>query len=536
MAFLRVERKSSGQYLRIIESFRDADGKPSNRVLYSLGRVDDYTPDQLRKFGRKFIELSGTDVREILQGEIEELGRYNYGFVQVVTKALTALGLDSLFETIKRRHRLQLGLLAAVLLMLVERLNEPASKLRNYHQQTEYLGLPTVELHHLYRTLDYLARYQTQVQQTVFQRGRDLFNQQLDVVFYDVTTLYFESEKQIEGAIRQKGFSKDGKIGSTQILFGMLVDKNRAPVGYRIYRGDTYEGHTFADAVAKLKKLYAIDKVIVVADRGMLNKDNVGVLDGAEYEYILGERLRSLPEHLQKTLVDRANYQREWTYDHEGEAVTVRYCTCTYQGRTIIGTYSETRARKDAHERDERVRKAESLLATPAKLKSKAHYHYLSSDTEQSWRLDQERIARDARYDGYVAISTNSDISIPGALEQYRNLYKIEHTFRTFKSYLETRPVFHWTDRRIEGHICLCYISYAVLHYTLTRLETGGMKRSERDLRDAVQKMQVSLIQNGTNRFYLRSAMAENVAGIINRLGLRKLPNILPEKQMSAYL
>jgi len=124
--------------------------------------------------------------------------------------------------------------------MLVERLYEPSSKLSNYKHQHEYLGLKNIELHNLYRALDYLSENHSMVQQLIYNKGRNLFNQELDVVFYDVTTFYFHSDK--DDGFRKNGFDKDNKIGKTSIVFGMLIDKDKNPIGYRIYKGGQYEG------------------------------------------------------------------------------------------------------------------------------------------------------------------------------------------------------------------------------------------------------------------------------------------------------
>ena len=175
-----------------------------------------------------------------------------------------------------------------VKLLVAERLNDPGSKLSSRNKQHEYLGLQQVSLQHIYRSLDYLSKYSKLIQKQIFQTGRNLFNLQLDVVFYDVTTFYFCSEKQ--GELRQKGFGKDGKIGKTQVVFGLLIDKQKNPVAYRLYKGSQYEGHTFEDAVNILKKEYQIDKLVVVADRGMLSKQNIDIVSEA-FEFIVGERL-----------------------------------------------------------------------------------------------------------------------------------------------------------------------------------------------------------------------------------------------------
>src|SRR5580692_7911039 len=254
MAFLKVESKKSGTYLRVMESYRDPEGRSRNHTLYSLGKVEDYTPEQLRRMGLRLYELGGGEVKKMLGGELEEIARYNYGFYQVFQKVMQVYGLDNTFNFIRHKHKLGFDLANAVNLMLLERFHDPSSKRSNFLNQQEYIGIEEVSLQHLYRALDKLADYSGVVQQKIFQKGRSMFDQKLDIVFYDVTTLYFESGIEQEGSLRQKGFSKDGKEGSTQILFCMMIDKDKQPIGYQIFKGNTYEGHTFAHAVEDLKK------------------------------------------------------------------------------------------------------------------------------------------------------------------------------------------------------------------------------------------------------------------------------------------
>lgn len=536
MAFLKVERKESGNYLRIVEGYREG-GKSRNRVLYSLGRVEDYTPGMLKRFGERFYELGGGDPCELLGGGVEELGRYNYGYYQLFYRLLCHYGLDKTFARIKQKHKLSFDLVNAVMLMLIERLHDPCSKRANYFNQSEYLGIETVELQWLYRSLDYLAENNQYIQNSIYKNSFDLFNQTLDVVFYDVTTLYFESEAEQEGTLRQKGFSKDGKIGSTQILFGLLIDKHKQPIGYQIYSGDTYEGHTFKYAIGKLKQQYNINHIIVVADRGMLNKHNIELTEKENgYEFIIGERLKTLPSHVQQPLLDMKNYKQEWIHPQD-KTIRIQYTVIEHEGRNIISTYSQTRAKKDKMDREKKLQTAEYLIKNPGQLKKKAHHYFLSSNTSHKYELNQERIKQSEKYDGILAISTNAkNLSVAEVLDNYRHLYQIEQTFRTFKSYLEIRPMFHWTDTRIQGHICLCYIAYALLNQMKLRLEKAKMKMTENQLRKLIDKMQLSLVKQRDKQFYLRSAMEDGTRGIINKMGLRALPNIIPKEKIMQYI
>lgn len=538
MAFLRVENKKSGKYLRIVESYRDDFGKTRQRILYSLGKVDDYTPEQLRRIGSKLFELGGGDLKELLGITTVEKARYNYGYYQVFSKAFKNFGLDFISKNIQKKHKLSFDVQNALLLMLIERLHDPCSKRSSYFNQSEYLGIASVELQHLYRVLDKLSDYNQLIQKQIYQTGRNLFNQKLDVVFYDVTTLYFDSEIVEQESIRQKGFGKDGKIGKTQILFCMLIDRDKQPIGYRIFKGDTFEGHTFAHAIEDLRKEYLIDKVIVVADRGMLSTDNLKQVIDNGYEFIVGERLRNLPKQIKSYLIDITNYHKEWRYiDNLGKEILVQFCTIKYKGRIIIGTYSKKRARSDRHKREEKLLTAQKLLNQPSLLAKKAARYFIKKQEKEQYVLDAEKIKKDELYDGFLAIATNNeDLTITEVLDQYKQLYRIEHTFRTFKSHLETRPMFHWTNKRIEGHICLCYIAFTLLNHTLLKLEASGLKTTECKLRKMLDKMQVSLIEQDAQELLLRSAQQPDEQLLQQKLGLKTLPNIMPTRAKSQYI
>lgn len=534
MSFLRIEKKTSGTYLRILESYRNDDGKSKHKILHTLGKVEDYKPVQLRSIGIKLFELGGGEVKALLTGDLQELGRYNYGYQHIYKRVLNHYGLQDVFRRITSKHKLQFNFSDAILLMLLERLQDPCSKHQNYLHQSEYLNLPTVSLHHLYRTLDKLADNQALIQRQIFQTGRDLFNQKIDVVFYDVTTLYFESEVEQEGKLRQKGFSKDGKIGNTQILFCMLIDADKNPIGYQIFEGNTYEGHTFEKALTDLKTQYQIEKIIVVADRGMLSKHNIEITKNNGYEFILGERIKSLPKALQAELTDLTTFTKQWIYnDATGDAIVITYKTVEYDGKTIIVTHSQKRATKDKQDRLDKEATAKILLKNPALITKKASRFYIQQNHAGSYELNEQKLIDDAKYDGILAISTNNKtLTATEVLEQYKQLYKIEHTFRTFKSHLEIRPMFHWTDKRIKGHICLCYIAFTLLNYTLQEANKSGLKLTENTLRNILDKMQVSLMQHGKEQVYIRSKPTEQEVALQKTIGVTPFQPIIPKHKL----
>ena len=533
MASILVDRKQNGDYVRLVESYRDVDGKSKIRTLARLGKLDAKKIASLKRIADKLYRLVGIDIDHLPHTGVKELGRYNFGFYQVVNQVFKVYGLDIFLNKLARKKKLSFNLYHCVLLMIIERLCDPSSKRGNYFNQHDYLGLNQAELHWLYRSLDYLADNKDTLQQIIYSKGRDLFNQRLDVVFYDVTTYYFDSDVEKEGELRQMGFGKDGKIGNTQILMGLMIDQYKQPIGYEIYQGAQFEGHTLKDSIEKLKRKYQIGKVIVVADRGMLNKDNIKTItEENRFDYIIGERLKTLPELIQQRLLDLKSYQKEWIMNDE-KSLVVRYHTTVYNDRLIIGTWSSVRAEKDRKEREEKLAKIPAILKNAKSLQKKAAHYYLTTNDKVNYIVDQQKIDSHARYDGFLAIATNvKDIQIATALDHYKHLFQIEQAFRTFKSYLETRPMFHWTDKRIQGHMCLCYLAYTTLSYVL-RKQPGW---SENKLRKTLEKMQVSLVEQSGQQFYIRSAQTQDTESLIKTLEFKTLPEMIVKELINNYL
>jgi transposase len=537
MATLKIDQKDGEKYVRIVESYRDGSGASRMRTLVSLGKLDDKKIESLKRLGTKLYQAMGGNPEDLTGKTITEQGRYNYGYVLACKYTLSHYKLDTLLERIGKKAKLQFSLVNTILLMLCERLNDPVSKRQTFFNQAEYIGLEPVPLHHLYRSLDKLAAWKEQIQERIYHTGRDLFNQRLDVVFYDVTTFYFESEQETEGKLRQKGFSKDGKIGNTQVLLGLLIDKDKQPVAYQVYKGDTFEGHTFKDALCSLKKRYQLDQIIVVADRGMLSKENILELTETQgYQYILGEKLKMLPQNIQKPLLELDNYDKEWIMNEENNLV-VKYTIIEHEGRRIIGTWSASRAEKDRNDRQERIDKAELMQNNPALLKKKAAHYFLKNDKKENYQIDQQKIERHKQYDGFLAIATNvKEMDTAIILDHYKHLYQVEHAFRTFKSFLETRPMFHWTDQRIEGHICLCYIAYTFQIFLSNQLRKNNTPLSENQIRKTLDQMQLSLVDQAGQQYYLRSKQTTQTSDILSVFGASPLPDVFHNNQIIKYL
>lgn len=542
MAFIRSAKRGKSVYLSICENAR-LEGKVVQKELYRLGKLSDYSAESLRRMGERLYVLGGGSLEDLLKGMCREKQRYNYGFPLIIHALFKHYDLDTYFERIQKRSKIKYSLREVVLLMLCNRWSTPFSKLGTHDTQSDFYGFSPVSLQWFYRSLDKLADSRVSLQTYLHQKNTKLLNYELDVVFYDVTTFYFDSEVEIPDALRQKGFGKDGKVGKTQILLGLLLDKHRNPVGYELYSGNTYEGHTLRDGLLNLKKRYKIGKVVVVADSGMLNTANLSAIKGHGYEFIVGERLKSLPQKIQAELLDKSTYlPLELPKSGKvNEKIYLTYKVVTYGERKILCTYSEKRAAKDRQEREEKLAKAQLLLKNPSTIGRKAHIYYLKSqqiDTQTGeildpkkaaigYELDVQKIAQSEKYDGLKAIST-SDLSLSNEaiLLKYKELYQIEQTFRTFKSFLETRPMFHWTDERIKGHFCLCYLSFCLLNYLQTLLKNKGLNHSEQDIRKLLNKMQLSELEQNDQTFFLTAKVDDEIKCLLKVLKIKQIPEL----------
>ena len=515
MAFLRVEKKKSGSYMRIMESFRE-NGVPKNKTLYSLGRVEDYSPIQLERIAEKLLSLAGSNIEDVVQGDFQEISRVNYGYSLIISELWSRLNLDHWVKQVNIKSRVRFDWLSVLKLMIAERLNEPCSKYASFNHQDEYLGFGSdlFDLQHFYRTLDLVCEHQESLKKALFNIQRNLFSVTLDVVFYDVTTLYFDSQVEQEEALRQKGYSKDGKAHKTQVVLGLLVDKMRNPITYHIYQGNTYEGKTMLDALVDLKEKFNIDQVVVVADSAMIDSDNRSYIEASEkMTYILGDRIKNLPKKITDQLILKENHK-----PLTGTSEKLTYTQLQYKDRRIICTYSERRAKKDKHEREKLVAKAKKLLENPTQLKQskkRGAGRFIKQENEENYGLDLDKINADEKWDGFKALATTTGLEPHEVVAKYADLFEVEHAFRSLKSQLKVRPIFHWTDKRIQGHIAMCFIAYVFLNNM--RLATSI---SEREIIRTIDKMQLSKIMDkkAKTHFYLRSKICDNQKILIDKL------------------
>jgi transposase len=471
--FVRINRNASGhQYLQILRSYRQ-DGKVKQEVLLTLGRLD-----VLQATGQLDALVSAL-ARHCTREHLIDLSKdvsvdqvYHLGTAYVISRMMEKLGLKRLLERLAAKHpQMVLPWVAIITGMILSRFIEPCSKRRLNQDQWEriYPGIletPAPPLKSFYRAMDTLWEHKDDIEMAVFDKNgqRDLFNQDLDLVFYDLTTLYFESANAQDGDLRRFGYSKEHRSDCTQVVLGLLVDKDGVPVGYQLFPGNTGETKTLAPILEKLKNKYRIQNVIMVADRGLISEKNVDELRQSGMGYILGKRLWAMSETEQAVVLDKSKYRK---LDDKGE-VLIRE-TLTADGDRLILTWSKSRAERDAKLRNavlDRIR-TQIKKATTAKrfVTHKGYRQYLKGLDGGSPCLDYDAIAQSEKRDGFFGVVTGvskEQLRAEDVFDRYRDLWRVEDAFGEIKGPLETRPMFHWVDRRIQSHVLLCLLAYYV--------------------------------------------------------------------------
>lgn len=352
--------------------------------------------------------------------------------------------------------------------LVVSRVCQPRSKLATVDYLRRACGVD-VEVHTIYRFMDKLdERFRLRVQQISVEHTRRLLGGKICIVFYDVTTLYFETAR--EDTLRSPGFSKDGKTAESQIVLGLLVSMDGYPLSYSVFNGSQYEGRTMVPVIDDFVQRFELTDFVVVADAGLLSRKNIDLLKAVGYKFILAGRIKKES----KSVCD-------WVLSLPKDPDKLHETTINGDERIIV-SYSHSRAKKDAHNREKgiaRLRKAyASGKVSKKNINQRGYNKFLVVEDDVHVSIDEQKIAEDARWDGLKGYVTNTDLEASLVIERYHELWGVERAFRVVKGQLETRPIFHFTERRIEAHICICFMAYKVYKELERLLKTLGIDLS----------------------------------------------------------
>ena len=370
--------------------------------------------------------------------------------------------------------------------LVICRLFNPGSKLRTVDYLRRYLGV-SYEVGRIYRFLDRLCAKGTdgaegikhQVEDISFRHTREVVGGSIKVAFYDMTTLYFEAAE--EDSLRIPGFNKDGKHSCPQIFLGLLVAAQGNPIGYEIYEGNIFEGHTLIPMIEGLAARHGFSHPVVVADAGLLSKKNIQALEGQNYQYILGARPKNESDSIKDRIIGLNLKNGDVKVLDKGG------------GRRLVVSKTERREHKDAANRKrglERLRKRMGAgRLTKANINNRGYNKYLKMEGDVTISIDMEKYEADAVWDGIKAYVTNTDLTAEEVISSYGNLWYIERAFRMNKTDLQIRPIYHRLRNRIEGHICICFTAYTILLEMERILKEKGSKLTLDRVREAVKTM-----------------------------------------------
>lgn len=442
--FVRRKRNKSG--VISIQVITKLDSK--SRLVKTIGSSDNITEiEQLVVEGQRFVD-SYAGQRSIDFSSTGGILKSAFQSITTHTEVGTDLLLGRIFDEIGF-DKIEGPLLKN---LVIARLYHPVSKLKtsDYLHQNKNVNIPVQKI---YRYLDKLyAKQKDLIQHISYQHTLKVLNGVISVVFYDVTTLYFQIDN--EDQIRKRGFSKEGKHQNPQILLGLLVSIDGYPLAFDIFEGNKFEGHTMLPVLDAFKEKYKLDKLVIVADAGLLSNQNILDLQQGSYEFILGARIKNETENITGRIL-AINLKN-------GESAIIE----KPDGLKLIISYSSKRAKKDKHNRDRGLQRLEKQVKsgkfTKSSINNRGYNKYLKMEGDVNIKIDYVKYEDDGKWDGLKGYITNTCLSKDEIIENYGHLWKIEKAFRISKNDLKVRPIYHRIQRRIEAHIVINFVAYKV--------------------------------------------------------------------------
>ena len=465
--------------------------------------------------------------------KLEHESRSITGIEEIYGKIYENLGFDKILYNPAR----QVYARNIIRHMVLGRIANPTSKRETVRFLEEDYGVQ-LKLDGVYSTMDRInERAIDKIQTCSLNAATTLFPEKIDILFYDATTLYFESFTEDE--LRSKGFSKEHKfnVNETQILLSIFVTKKGIPVGYEVFPGATYEGHTLIKSLENLKNRFSIDNIVFVADSGMLNEENLSLLDGAGYKYIVGARIKNMEKIIKDQILDLEAYQ-SLTFGEEkylGKIIEITPNKKQKWSRNLVVTYSEKRAYKDEKERTEAISKLKKKLNKSGNIKSmigaSGYKKFLKIEGDSSVAIDLAKLELASIWDGLHGVVTNiEDPNISEIISHYRGLWQVEETFRVCKHDLKIRPIYHWNPERIRAHIAICFMALTCIRHLEYRVSLREKLSPER-LKKALTSIYITKLRHiEDKRLFAIPSKPSNDAKIIYKtmnLPLNSLPYLI---------
>ncbi len=396
--------------------------------------------------------------------------------------------------------------------LLFIRLARPLSKMRTA-EVAESFGAQDLTLSKIYKMMDYLDDDKIDyIKKYIFKHTQNILGGKISVMFYDLTTIYFEANTKSD--LKEFGFSKDGKSQHVQISLALIVTDGGMPVGYEIFKGNSFEGATLIPTLEKLRKYYQTQDVTIVADSAMLSATNIQALITNNFKFIVASRIRNLSAKL----TDEVLKQDDYIAVADGE---VSYKKIALEGdQTLVACYSSERKRKDEYDRAKLIDKAKKYDGKSCKngLSSSLKKSFVKISKASILEIDYEKIEEKSKLDGYFGFVTNTNLTEAEVIAQYKGLWQVEQSFRITKSNLQIRPVYHFVDRRIKAHFIICYLGLTLLRLLEYRLKEASAYQPLESLHEKLQQVKAITMDAGGVKSLIISDIPSEVSHVLAAL------------------
>lgn len=498
--FVRIKKYGPRSYICIVENFREGK-KVKQRTLATLGRYEDLQQSgkldaltkSLAKFSKNIAVLSAFREDKSLRCWSKEWGSF-----LVFRRLWESLGLVEIIERIQRRKKIEFSLEQALFYTVLHRLTERGSDLgaSKWIKRVYDSRRPDLEYHHFIRAMGYISELKEEIEEELFRHERDLFSTDLDLVFFDTTSIYFEGEGPEELAFY--GNSKDYKPAKKQMVIGVVMRRDGRPLCCEFWPGNMSDMKTLKEVVGKIKERFSIKRIILVCDRGMVSAKNIAFLEKEEFSYILGVRLRKVKRVKRDVLARSGRYRgvKENLKVKEVQLGKERYIVCL----------NPEEAARDREKREQIVSGLEGKLeSAPSRIITNRGYRKYLHITKNAVKLDAAKIKEESRFDGKFVLTTNTELSSEEVAVTYKNLLQVECAFRYLKDTLETRPIYHHTPENTKGHVFCGYLALVLVIELRRRLsEKGDIPPWDDIIRDLCAFQAVKLAIDG-KEFLVRS-------------------------------
>ena len=546
--FVRTKGAGKYKYLQIVENYRQ-DSKIRQRVLLTLGRKDqlvasgkvDNLACSLLRFSEKLRVIEAHR-----EGDLKAHSTVSIGPAIIFGRLWGELEIDRIIEGLLEGRKYQFALERVIFLTVLHRLFDPGSDRAAERWRKDYRieGTEGIELHHLYRAMEWLGEelpeaeqygatafsprcIKDKIEERLFDKNRDLFSS-LDLVFFDTTSLSFEGEGG--ESLGQHGFSKNHRPDLKQMVVGAVLNEEGRPICCEMWPGNTADVKTLIPEVDRLRGRFHIGSICIVADRGMISAETIAELESEErgVEYILGVRMRKQKEVREEIVKDQGEYERVETGSSRKKGLSVlEVKEVVIAGKRYIIVHNPEQAKKDAADRDaiveslrEKMKQGEKAL-----IGNKGFRKYVKA-SGVNFTIDEEKIKQEAIFDGKWVLRTNKGFSAAEVALKCKELWMVEHIFRSVKSILETQPIYHRCDETIRGHVFCSFLALVVMKELQVRMEAKGFTPEWEEVRRDLEALEEVEVEKDSETFYLRTDLRGVCHDIFRACGIAIPPSV----------